>query len=84
MTPKTISKQAAPLRIFHALLQAHRPANRMGYACWRHAVFALLRLGLVELLVVVGRLPTGGSPISANQNRKSPVNFVFESKYKEL
>ncbi|WP_295749824.1 hypothetical protein [Undibacterium sp.] len=54
--------QAAPLRIFHALLQAHWPASRMGYACWRHAVFALLRLGLVCTSVVVVRLLAGGRP----------------------
>jgi hypothetical protein len=34
----------------------------MECACWRHAVFVLLRLGLVGLFVVVGRLPTGGRP----------------------
>jgi hypothetical protein len=36
----------------------------MEYACWRHAVFALLRLGRVGILVVVVRLPTGGSPVA--------------------
>jgi hypothetical protein len=55
-----------PLRIFHALLQAHWPASRMGYACWRYAVFALLRLGRVGILIVIGRLPTGGSPVATS------------------
>jgi hypothetical protein len=37
----------------------------MEYARWLAGVFGLLRLGLVCILIVVVRLPTGGSPVAA-------------------
>jgi hypothetical protein len=40
----------------------HSPASRMEYARWRHALFALLWLGLVSISVVVVRLLAGGRP----------------------
>ena len=54
--------QAAPLRIFHALLQACHPVSRMGYAQWRHAVFGLLLPGRVFTSFVYVRLLAGGRP----------------------
>jgi hypothetical protein len=38
----------------------------MGYARWRHAVFALLWLGLVSTSVVVVRLLAGGRPAATS------------------